>query len=719
MKRIWKNRTKRGIISILFLISIIGCIVTIHAANYKLAISDFHVIDGLNVLDDNQTITTTNQDSQVERYFDDIYIRNIKIVFKEPISNCRLQVFYASENEDYSEDRSVIYTALENEKIIEMPVEKRIDKIRIDFGDEADRVLVIDYIKVVTFDKKVGISLLLLAILCGIVVCRFIKHIVKEYKGIENKQKRRAVLFSVLVFIGIAILWLTNMKNGCNVFEQLFVGPKEKNGISMTFTSLNFIFVFLPLSVIGYYLIKNSIRNIFLVIMSVIFYAMGEPIMVWLLLLSIFINYVFGLLLAKEWNQRGVKLFFLLISMTWNFGLLFYYKYYIFTLENINSLFRCNIDLPNIVQPLGISFFTFRTISFCLDVYWKTVPIQTDFTNVALYVCFFPQVIMGPICKYNDFNAQLNDREFDSTLFLDGVKRIIIGWAKKLIIANNIGNVVDAIFTMNGAERSVALAWMGIFGYLIQLYYDFSGYSDIAIGIGQMFGFRTPENFNYPFVSKSVVEYWTRWHITLGTWLKNYLYTPIFRKCQDKDINLSICNVLALLGVWLFAGVWHGVGWNFVCYGLYYFAFIVFERIVEDHKKKKRKKLKIKKKPETMNQKICAHIYFFAVLIFGQLLFRCKDLQSFGEYLKSMFGVFGNRLWDAQTYFYVLQSMVLMIVGWIFAFPVVAAVKEKMNGTVFSKIIDAITPILYACLLVVSIAFAMTDTYQSFIYFQF
>lgn len=528
-----------------------------------------------------------------------------------------------------------------------------------------------------------------------------------------------SIVFSVLGSVGIAVFWMINMCNGINIFKVLFVAPKETHNVLLTFTSLNFIFIFMPLCLLGYYLIKSSLRNIFLLAASIVFYAFGEPVMVWLLLLSTFINYVFGLLLSNRWKYHISRKILLILMLVWNFGLLFYYKYFVFTLESISLLSGKEYNIPNIIQPLGISFFTFRTISFCLDVYWETVSVQRNFIDVALYICFFPQVSMGPISKYNDFSAQLRERMFDSELFLDGVRKIVIGLAKKLIIANNIGRIVDLIFAMTGAQRTVILAWLGLTAYLIQLYYDFSGYSDVAIGIGQLFGFKTPANFNYPFVSKSVVEYWGRWHITLGTWLKNYLYTPIFRACQNKNIAIGTCNILALLGVWLFAGIWHGAGWNFVCYGLYYFAFIVLERIVEDHKKKRRKQLKLKKQPETVGQKIRAHVYFFAVLFFGQLLFRSADLPSFGEYLSSLFGLSGNVIWNSETYFYLLQSIVLLIVGWIFAFPVVELLKDKMNGRIGNWIITFTTPLVYAGLLIVSIAFAMTDTYQSFIYFQF
>lgn len=490
-------------------------------------------------------------------------------------------------------------------------------------------------------------------------------------------------------------------------------------GVSFNFTSLPFLFLFLPITISLYYLVNRKYRNHFLAFMSVLFYAVSEPLMVWLLLFSVLVNYGLGLLLAGSWKHSRLRPCLMIAMLAWNFGLLFYYKYYAFTLENIRLLTGSNLIIPRIIQPLGISFFTFRMVSFCLDVYWGTVPCQYNFINVALYICFFPQISMGPISKYNDFSSQLSDRSFDADLFLDGVKRIIIGLAKKLIIANNIGGIVDILFEMNGSERSVLLSWLGIIGYLVQLYYDFSGYSDMAIGIGQLLGFKTPENFRYPFVSKSVVEYWSRWHITLGTWLKNYLYTPIFRACQNREIPIGTCNILALLGVWLFAGVWHGARWNYLCYGLYYFAFIVLERLVEDHKKRRRKRLKLKKQPETLPQKIGAHLYFFTVMIFGQLLFRSKDLASFYHYFKSMFGLTGNAVLNSATVFYWRQTAALLVIGWVFAFPVVDAVKSQMRGKVGEWVLTVATPLVYAVLLIVSVAFSMTDTYQPFIYFQF
>lgn len=290
---------------------------------------------------------------------------------------------------------------------------------------------------------------------------------------------------------------------------------------------------------------------------------------------------------------------------------------------------------------------------------------------------------------------------------------------KKLVIADTIASVVDIIFNMRSGERSVLLAWIGITGYLIQLYYDFSGYSDIAIGIGNLFGFDAPENFNYPYMSKSVTEYWARWHITLGTWLKNYLYTPIFRACQDRNISKLYCDILALIGVWLFAGIWHGAGWNYLLYGIYYCVFIILERLWENYKKRNRKKLGIKKQPETISQKIRPHIYFIAVLIVGQLIFRSSDLVSFGTFFLDLFGLSGNAIADSATIFYWKQSAAVFVLGIIFCFPVVPAVKRMLSTGRKKILLNMAEPVVYGVLLIAAVAFAFTSTYQAFVYFQF
>ena len=488
----------------------------------------------------------------------------------------------------------------------------------------------------------------------------------------------------------------------------------------MSFTSLEFIFIFLPLSLLGYYFANEKLKNVFLLAVSLIFYALGEPALYEVLLISIVVNWLLGLMLGRNGKSIYIKRIWLFLALAWNFGLLFYYKYLMFSVDNINAVLGWDIRLPKeIIMPLGLSFFTFRAVSYCLDVYWEVTPPQKNIIDIALYISFFPQLIMGPISKYRDFSGQLTECRFQPNLFLSGAGRIITGMFKKLVISNTITPVVDAIFSMAYTERTVLMAWLGIIGYLIQLYYDFSGYSDIAIGLGAMLGFRTPENFQYPYIAKGATEFWNRWHMTLGAWLRDYLYLPIVRTCMGKGMDKQRSDILALLGVWLFSGIWHGAGWTYICFGLYYFTFIALERVWTDHKKSKRRKLGIKKQPETIWGIVGAHFYFLVVLTFGQLLFRSSSIGEFATYTASMFGLTGNSFTSAGTLFYWKQSAAVLAMGITFCFPVIPWLKKKLKGQCGRLVQNMASPVFYAVALVVSIAFAFTSSYQAFVYFQF
>ena len=439
----------------------------------------------------------------------------------------------------------------------------------------------------------------------------------------------------------------------------------------MSFSSIIFLFFFLPFAVIGYYLIRSELKNLFLLAASLLFYAWGEPKLVLLLL----------------------------------------------------AAFGTSISIPDIALPLGISFFTFRAVSYCLDVYWGTSAAQTNPINTALYISFFPQVAMGPITRYSEFEAQLKGRKVSIDGLSDGVKRIVVGLAKKVILADQLGIMVDSIFNTPDAERTVLAAWLGILSYLFQLYFDFSGYSDMAIGIGAMFGFQTPENFQYPYLSKSVVEYWSRWHITLGTWLKVYLYTPVFRavygeSVMSKKISAQYADYAALIVVWLFAGIWHGAAWHYVAYGLYYCSFIILERIWDDNQKRKRKRLKLKKQPQTKVQAALAHLYFLGVIIFGQLLFRVPGAGAFLPDVKTMFGLMGKGMTDALSVFLLRESLILLVISLIGATPMLKIISKwiKSKQPVGEILLSGIVAV---ALLFISCAFISTGSYNPFLYFNF
>lgn len=495
----------------------------------------------------------------------------------------------------------------------------------------------------------------------------------------------------------------------------------------MSLSSTIFLFAFLPISLIGNYLLKDRFSNIFLVMISLVFYSWANTKLVLVLIVGILANYIFSLGIEKFRNNSAVSKNIMLLSLIYNIGILWYYKYLIFTVSSINELTGTKLTIPSVTLPLGISFFTFRAISYVLDVYFGSNKAQKNIVNVALYISFFPQLVMGPITKYNTFEKQLRERQVSFDLFAEGSRRFIVGLSKKMILSNGVATMVDGVFTLPDSERTVLLAWMGIVGYLLQLYFDFSGYSDMAIGLSKMFGFNCPENFNYPYISKSIGEYWRRWHITLGTWFKDYLYIPVFRGIiqrknffTKRPLTFQQSDILALLVVWLCTGIWHGANWTFVVWGVYYFIFIVTERLTQDAKKKREKKLKIPKRKETKLTALRAHIYTLIVIIIGQVIFRANSLSAAAKYVESMFGLHGNKFIDNLTIYYFKGNWVLILLGVVFCLPVAIKMSELSNNNmVFKRVSKVILPFVYIVLFIIGISYLLTDTYQSFIYFQF
>lgn len=498
----------------------------------------------------------------------------------------------------------------------------------------------------------------------------------------------------------------------------------------MVFSSTIFIFAFLPLALAGYYLIRGRLRNLFLLGASLFFYAYGQPAFVLLLLANIALNYAFALIIDAKRQTRWLARLTLAAMLIFNLGLLFMFKYLASALSLFQNLSGASFILPSIALPLGISFFTFRSISYVLDVYFETEKAQRNPVNVALYISFFPQLTMGPIMKYHDFSGQLENRTASLDQFATGAKRFITGLAKKVILSNGIAFLVDSIYAMDGSERGVLTAWLGAFSYLLQLYYDFSGYSDMAVGLSSMFGFRCMENFNYPYITKSIREYWNRWHISLSTWLRDYLYTPVFRGLMDKrnpvtkkTLTLRQCDTLALLVTWICNGVWHGAGLRYLLHGLYWFAFILYERGSQNRRKEKNKRNKKQGLPpvkETRFGAFRAHVYAIAVLVVGQVLFRADSMGAVIEYYGSMLGLRGNAFADSFFFSAVQGNWIFLLLGVLFCMPVVPALLalcEKRGAT--RAMLAVAEPLVYAGLLIVNWALVMSGTYQSFIYFQF
>lgn len=389
----------------------------------------------------------------------------------------------------------------------------------------------------------------------------------------------------------------------------------------MTFASLLFLFVFLPLCV-GWYLFSKNIKqkNMVLIIFSLFFYAWGEPIKLVLLLLSAVINFLLARSIAANRSNRLCKLS-LILSLIYNIGMLAVFKYTDFLIANFNALFGTQILSPHLALPLGISFYTFQIISYVVDVYWGTVPVQKDFSKLLLYISLFPQLVAGPIVRYSTIASEIDNRRTTLTDLSEGLARVIVGLSKKVILSNVLALLADVYLKDTAGTSSVVATWVGVISYSMQIYFDFSGYSDMAIGMGRVFGFHFDENFNYPFLCRSIQEFWQRWHISLGSFFRDYLlYLPIFGKRRQW---------LSLFLVWFTTGLWHGASWNFIAWGLYFGLFIFIEQ--------KLGKKRLKKVPDAV-----MHLYNKIVIIIGFGIFYYSDSTTLGAFFKQMGTFFGN-----------------------------------------------------------------------------
>lgn len=465
----------------------------------------------------------------------------------------------------------------------------------------------------------------------------------------------------------------------------------------MVFSSAVFIFLFLPITFVINLLLPKKCSNIVLLLASLLFYAWGEPILVCLMIMSIIINWIIGLVIYQTDGTK--KKVALAIGIACNLCALGYYKYAAFLIGILNGLFRNNtLPLPNIELPIGISFFTFQAISYVVDVYRGEAEVSSKPINVALYISFFPQLIAGPIVKYRDINRQIENRTITLIGVSEGFKRFIYGLAKKVLISNVLGLCVDTIYSYNINRIDSVTAWIGALAYTFQIYYDFSGYSDMAIGIGKMFGFNILENFNYPYISESISKFWRRWHISLGTWFREYLYFPLGGNRRGNVrtyINLGI--------VFFLTGLWHGADVSFVLWGIYHGAFQVIERmglqkILDKHK-------------------IVAKIYCFLVVNFGWVLFRADNTMYGIRYISRMIMPWRHSeinipIWnyaDYKTLFCGLCAVIGM-----------GILKYIIPEKVYTRWRNSIPEALFAVfLLILSIASIASDTYNPFIYFQF
>lgn len=466
----------------------------------------------------------------------------------------------------------------------------------------------------------------------------------------------------------------------------------------MVFSSTIFLCVYLPLVLLGYYICPKKGKNLFLLIVSLIFYAWGEPKYVFLMIFSILVNYVFGLLMDKHReNKKRLKLL-LVISVIIDLGLLSVFKYTDFIITNINSVFGAGFDLLNIALPIGISFYTFQAMSYTIDVYRDDVRVQRNLIDFGMYITMFPQLIAGPIVRYSDVQDQLAERNVTTADFSEGIMRFVVGLGKKVLLANQMGAVWTQIYALGG-DISALMAWTGAAAYTFQIYFDFSGYSDMAIGLGRMFGFKFPENFRYPYESVSITDFWRRWHITLSTWFKEYLYIPLGgnrRGLARQALNLLI--------VWTLTGFWHGAGWNFVMWGLYYFAILFIE------------KLFLLKALDKL-PRLFRHAYALLLIVIGWVIFASDDVSVMLPYLGSMFGA--NGALGGMDVYTLLTRAALMVICCVASTELPKRLFVTAAGKMNEKAAFTVKSVLTLALLALSVVFLIGDSYNPFLYFRF
>ena len=467
----------------------------------------------------------------------------------------------------------------------------------------------------------------------------------------------------------------------------------------MLFSSQVFLYFFLPITLIIYYLSPRKFRNFILLVASLIFYAWGEPVYILIMLFSTVFDYVNGLLIdkfQKENKNRYAKIV-LIVSVVGNLSILGFFKYSNFLITNLNSLFHFDLSLLSIALPIGISFYTFQTMSYTIDVYKKNVEAQKNLISFATYVTLFPQLIAGPIVKYRDVRESLENRKENISDFSDGVKRFILGLFKKVMLANNIGFLWESINAMSNQEMSAILAWIGAICFTLQIYYDFSGYSDMAIGLGKMFGFHFLENFNFPYLSKSITEFWRRWHISLGSWFKEYVYIPLGG--NRKGMKRTIINLLI---VWFLTGLWHGASWNFVVWGLYFGVLLILE------------KLFLAKFLAKM-PKLFRHIYTMFFVIISWVIFASPTLSDGLEYLKVMFD-FGGMFINQEVLYLLSSHFVLFVACILGCTTIFKNIREKLKKKKWFYLVDSI---LFLGMFILSLTFLVGATYNPFLYFRF
>lgn len=460
----------------------------------------------------------------------------------------------------------------------------------------------------------------------------------------------------------------------------------------MVFSSAIFIFGFLPILFLFYFLCPKKLKNYVLLFFSLLFYAFGGLKYLLIMALVVFADYIGALLISKYKRHKNC---FLILTISINILVLIFYKYTNFFLTNINNLFNIDIPILDIIMPIGISFYTFQAMSYVIDVYKGEVKVQNNYFLLLLYVSLFPQLIAGPIVRYQTIEKEITKRNVSYDDISYGLERFILGLAKKLIIANQMGKLADIAFSGN---FSCTVSWLGAIAYMFQIYFDFSAYSDMAIGLGRIFGFHFLENFNFPYMAKSITDFWRRWHISLSTWFRDYIYIPLGG--NRKGIKRQIINMSV---VWLLTGFWHGASWNFIMWGLYYLIFLILEKFVL--------KNILKKTPDLLK-----HIYALLIILIGWVLFRVENMSQFFDIIKTMFSFDLNSTSLMEARIYLETYYVYFILAILFSTNVYYVICDKFKN---KKVFEIIKYIFLIVLFVISIMFLAQSSYNPFIYFRF
>ncbi len=477
----------------------------------------------------------------------------------------------------------------------------------------------------------------------------------------------------------------------------------------MVFSSVIFIFYFLPALMLTYFIIPKrfrSARNIVLLAFSLAFYAYGEPKYILVMLASIFINYIFGAMAAPD-SPLGAAMRKVAVALAviLNLAILIYFKYTGFLLDNVNSILGTGFSMGNIIMPIGISFFTFQGLSYVLDVYRNQAKVQKNPLNVALYISLFPQLIAGPIVRYETVSEEIGSRCESAEDASDGLCRFAFGLGKKIILANATGFIADTVFTNAPADLSTALAWLGALAYSLQIYFDFSGYSDMAIGLGKVFGFHFLENFDFPYISRSITEFWRRWHMSLGTWFRDYVYIPL-----GGNRVSTAKHVRNILVVWLLTGIWHGAAWNFFAWGLYFGIILLLEKFFLLN---------------WLNRlpRFFSHIYSLLLIVFGWVLFRAPNMGYAAKYISVMFGLGGTGLWSKEFIYLIIQYRTELLLAALLSLPVSRFVRTRVenfkNSTLKNFTLYPLKGVAAAIVFVLSVIYLINSTFNPFIYFRF